>query len=216
MVSEMTEMSGPDTHSAPGSGSAAGTGRARGAGSDRSGLPRLRVVLVGPPGSGKTTVGHAVADLLKVDFLDTDQAIEVREGRSISDIFLEEGESRFRELERTEVTASLASHAGVLALGGGAVMDPGTAHALAGHRVVFLDVGIADAAGRVGFNNSRPLLAVNPRAQWTRMMEVRRPTYERLATFTVQTAGRTPPEIAAEVVRRLDQCETPTDGMAET
>ena len=162
------------------------------------------VVLIGPPGSGKTTVGRALAMLLGVELCDTDQAIEVQQGRSVSDIFLDEGESRFRELEQVEVASALASHTGVLSLGGGAVMDPATAAALAGHPVVFLDVGIADAAKRVGFNNARPLLAVNPRAQWIAMMETRRPTYERLATFTVLGTGRTPQDIAAEIAQRLD------------
>jgi len=161
------------------------------------------VVLMGPPGSGKTTVGRALATLLGVEFRDTDRAIEVQQRRSISDIFLDEGESRFRELERAEAASSLASDRGVLSLGGGAVMDPMTAAALAGHTVVFIDVGIA--AKRVGFNHSRPLLAVNPRAQWTRMMELRRPTYERLATFTVLTTGRTPQDVATEIVQRLEQ-----------
>jgi len=162
------------------------------------------VVLVGPPGSGKTTVGRALAALLGVELLDTDEAIEVQQGQSISDIFMDHGEPRFRELERAEVTSALASHTGVLSLGGGAVMDPVTSAALAGHTVVFLDVGIADAAKRVGFDRSRPLLAVNPRAQWIRMMDERRPTYEGLATFTVQTAGRAPQDIAAEIVQRLE------------
>jgi len=163
------------------------------------------VVLMGPPGSGKTTVGRALAMLLGVELRDTDHAIEVQQGLSISDIFLDEGESRFRELERAEAASSLASHRGVLALGGGAVMDPTTAAALTGHIVVFLDVGIADAAKRVGFNRARPLLAVNPRAQWIAMMDIRRPTYERLATFTVLTTGRTAQDIAAEIVQRLEQ-----------
>jgi shikimate kinase len=161
------------------------------------------VVLMGPPGSGKTTVGRALATLLGVELRDTDEAIELEQGRSISDIFLDDGEERFRELERAEVAASLSSHGGILSLGGGAVMDPATAAALAGHTVVFLDVGIADAARRVGFNNSRPLLSVNPRAQWSRMMDVRRPTYERLATWTVLTSGRTPREVAAEIAGLL-------------
>jgi shikimate kinase len=162
------------------------------------------VVLIGPPGSGKTTIGRALAELMGVGLRDTDQAIEDQQGRSISDIFLDEGEPRFRTLERAEVVASLSSHAGVLSLGGGAVMDPTTSAALSGHIVVFLDVGIADAAKRVGFDRSRPLMALNPRAQWSRMMDARRPTYERLATLRVQTAGRTPKDIATEIVRRLD------------
>jgi len=169
------------------------------------------VVLIGPPGSGKTTVGRALARLLGVELRDTDQAIEAQQGLSISDIFLDEGEPRFRELERAEAVSSLVAHYGVVSLGGGAVMDPMTAAALAGHTVVFLDVGIADAARRVGFNNSRPLLAVNPRAQWTRMMDLRRPTYERLATFSVQTAGRSPQDIAIEIVQRLRETDLQTD-----
>jgi shikimate kinase len=161
------------------------------------------VVLIGPPGSGKTTVGRALALVLGVEFRDTDEAIEGEQGRSISDIFMDDGEPAFRELERAEVTSSLASQRGVLSVGGGAVMDPVTASALDGHTVVFLDVGISDAARRVGFNSSRPLLAVNPRAQWSAMMSLRRPTYERLATFTVLTTGRGTKDVAAEIARRL-------------
>ena len=160
-------------------------------------------VLIGPPGSGKTVVGRALATLLGVAMRDTDEAVEQGQQRSISDIFIEDGEPRFRELEREEVTASLATHPGVLSLGGGAVMDPATQQALAGHTVVFLEVGIADAAKRVGFDRSRPLLAMNPRAQWVRLMDARRATYERLATLRVDTAGRTPEDIAAEIVRGL-------------
>jgi len=196
-VSEPATSTGADTGNGNGNGTE-GDASARG-----TGIVRPPVVLIGPPGSGKTTVGRALASLLGVDLHDTDHAIEVRQGQSISDIFIEEGEPRFRELERAEVASSLVSHGGVLSLGGGAVMDSATAQALAGHLVVFLDVGIADAARRVGFNASRPLLAVNPRAQWTRMMDLRRPTYQRLATFTVLTTGRTPQDVAAEIARRL-------------
>jgi shikimate kinase len=169
------------------------------------------VVLIGPPGAGKTTVGRALATSLGAWLHDTDEAIERKQGRSISDIFLDDGEERFRELERAEVLSSLSSHDGILSLGGGAVMDPGTADALAGHTVVFLDVGIADAARRVGFNNSRPLLSVNPRAQWSRMMDLRRPTYERLATHRVLTSGRTPREVADEIAALLESVTSDGD-----
>jgi shikimate kinase len=162
------------------------------------------VVLVGPPGSGKTTVGTALAERLGVPLHDTDHAIEAVEGRSISDIFIDDGESAFRSLERAEVARALRHETGVLALGGGAVMDPTTRSALEGQVVVFLDVGIADAAKRVGFDRSRPLLAVNPRASWVAMMKERRPVYESVATHRVDTAGRAPEELAAEIADLLD------------
>ncbi|MGL4745343.1 MAG: shikimate kinase [Dermatophilaceae bacterium] len=158
-----------------------------------------RVVLVGPPGAGKSTVGALVAESLGVDFQDTDAAVEAAQGRSVADLFVEEGEPHFRDLERAEVARALAVETGVVALGGGAPVDPATAQALAGHSVVFLDVGIADAATRVGFDRSRPLLAVNPRASWVRLMAERRPRYTSVASHTVDTAGRTPQDVAAEV-----------------
>ena len=164
-----------------------------------------RVVLVGPPGSGKSTVGAALAELLRLPLHDTDAAIEVGQGRTISDIFIEDGEPAFRALERAEVARAVAEDDGVLALGGGAPVDPGTEHLLVGQTVVFLDVGIADASKRVGFDQSRPLLAVNPRASWVRLMNERRPVYQRVATYRVDTAGRTPQDIAAEVAGLLGE-----------
>lgn len=162
-----------------------------------------RVVLVGPPGAGKTTVGQHLADLLGVAFRDTDDDVASAAGLSVTDIFVERGEAAFRELERAAVAAALHEHDGVLALGGGAVLDPATRALLAGVPVVFLDVGISDAARRVGFNRDRPLLLGNPRAQWLRLMEHRRPLYEEVATARVPTDGRTPEEVAAHVVKEL-------------
>jgi len=164
-----------------------------------------RVVLVGPPGSGKSTVGAALAELLGLPLHDTDAAIEAAQGRTVADVFVEDGEPAFRTLERAEVARALAQEQGVLALGGGAPVDPGTARLLAGQTVVFLDVGIADASKRVGFDRSRPLLAVNPRASWVRLMNERRPVYEGVATFRVDTAGRTPQEVAACVAGLLGE-----------
>lgn len=168
---------------------------------------RPRVVLIGPPGSGKTSTGVALAELLGASFHDTDHAVEQAEGKPISDIFVEDGEARFRTLERAAVLSALGSVDGVLALGAGAAMDGEVQQALAGHTVVFLDVGIADAAKRVGFDRSRPLLLVNPRQQWVKLMEQRRPTYERLAGARVDTAGRTAQEVAEEVAGWLRAAE---------
>jgi shikimate kinase len=160
-------------------------------------------VLIGPPGAGKSTIGLALAEALGVDFHDTDTAIEADQGCSISDIFVLDGEPAFRALERAEVARAVGAESGVVALGGGAPIDPATREVLADHTVVFLDVGIADAAKRVGFDGSRPLLAINPRATWTKMMNERRPTYEGLATLRVDTAGRGVPDVVAEIVEHL-------------
>lgn len=160
-------------------------------------------VVIGPPGSGKTVTGRALAARLGIAFHDTDEEIVHREGRSIADIFIDDGEAAFRALERAEVARALAEEPGVVALGGGAPIDAGTQELLARHTVVFLDVGIADASRRIGFDRSRPLLSVNPRASWIAMMNVRRPVYQALATHRADTAGRTPEQVAEEIAGAL-------------
>lgn len=162
------------------------------------------VVIVGPPGSGKSTVGRLVADKRGVGFRDTDADIEATAGKPVSDIFIEDGEPRFRELEAAAVGAALQEHDGVLALGGGAVTNADVRAQLQGHRVVFLDVGLAAASERVGFAQSRPLLVVNPRAELKRLMTERRPLYEEVASATVATDGRSPEDVAAEILALLE------------
>jgi shikimate kinase len=162
------------------------------------------VVIVGPPGSGKSTVGRLVADKRGVGFRDTDEDIEAAAGKTVSDIFIEDGEPRFRELEAAAVGVALQEHDGVLALGGGAVTSADVRAQMQGHRVVFLDVGLAAASERVGFAQSRPLLVVNPRAELKRLMTERRPLYDEVATATVATDGRSPEDVAAEILALLE------------
>lgn len=161
------------------------------------------VVLVGPPGAGKTTVGRIVAETLGASFRDTDTDVELAAGESISDIFIGSGEARFRALERAAVQAALAEHDGVLAVGGGAVLDDGTRVSLREHHVVFLDVGLADAVKRVGLARDRPLLLGSPRSELNRLLAERRPHYAEVASVTIATDGRTPDVVAADVLRAV-------------
>jgi shikimate kinase len=162
-----------------------------------------RVVLVGAPGSGKTTVGALLARAWAVEARDTDADIVAAQGRSVADLFLEEGEERFRTLERTAVADALAGHEGVLSLGGGAVLDPGTRSLLDGHRVVFLRVGLSDAVKRVGLGSGRPLLLGNVRSRIKTLLDERTPVYESVASLVVETDGRTPEDVAAEIEKAL-------------
>jgi shikimate kinase len=164
-------------------------------------VTRPVVVLVGTMGAGKTTVGRLVAERLGVEFRDTDHDVEATAGRSVSDIFVDDGEAEFRRLEREAVAAALEGYDGVLALGGGAVLDPGTRERLAGHRVVFLRVGLADAAKRVGLGVSRPLLLGNVRSRIKQLLDERTPVYESDATHVVETDGREADVVADEVLR---------------
>ena len=156
-------------------------------------------VLIGPPGAGKSTVGPLVAELLGADFAETDRLVEDVAGKPVSDIFVTDGEPVFREMERTAVAVALAEHRGIVALGGGAVMDPGTRERLAGHRVVYLRTGFTAAVRRVGLDNPRPLLIGNPRGRMRELLAERLPVYEALAQITVVTDDRDPQEVADEI-----------------
>ncbi|MCX2969985.1 shikimate kinase [Streptomyces sp. TRM70308] len=162
------------------------------------------VILVGPMGVGKTTVGRLLAERLGVAFRDTDADIVERVGKPVADIFVDDGEPRFRELEREAVRAALADHEGVLALGGGAVLAAETRALLAGRPVVFLEMGVAEAVRRVGLDAPRPLLAVNPRQRWRTLMDERRPLYTEVARAAVSTQGRDPDDVADAVLDVLE------------
>lgn len=162
-----------------------------------------RAVLVGPMGAGKTTVAALLAEAWGVAARDTDQDVEAAEGRSVSDIFVDSGEAHFRRLEAAAVATALAEHDGVLALGGGAVLDPATRELLAGHPVVFLRVGLADAVKRVGLGTSRPLLVGGVRSRVKALLDERAPVYESVATLVVDTDGRTPQQVADEILESL-------------
>ncbi|MFD5250920.1 shikimate kinase [Amycolatopsis sp. NPDC058340] len=155
-----------------------------------------RAVIIGPPGSGKSTVGPALAARLGLAFRDSDDDIVASAGKPITDIFAEEGEPAFRALEEEMVAKALAEHEGVLSLGGGAPITPGTRERLAGHTVIFLNVGMAAGVQRAGLSTARPLLAgVNPRATYKALLDARLPVYREVATFEIETDRLTADEV---------------------
>jgi shikimate kinase len=167
-------------------------------------------VLVGPPASGKTTVGTAVAAALDVSFRDTDADVEAETGSTVADLFVSRGEEHFRALEQAAVARALSTHTGVLAVGGGAVTSTDTrgllvAYGRAGGTVVWLDVDLASAAKRIGLSRERPVLGVNPRAMLRNMLETRAPLYGEVATCTLSTGGREPADVVADVLAALPE-----------
>jgi len=161
------------------------------------------VVLVGVPGSGKTTVGTLLAQRLGVTFRDTDHDVETAEGKPVPDIFVDSGEAHFRALERDAVALALREHDGVLALGGGAVLDDGTRSLLTAQPTVWLQVGAAAGARRVGLDVPRPVLLGNVRGRLAVLVAERAPLYAEVARLTVDTDGLTPGEVADAVVSGL-------------
>jgi shikimate kinase len=176
------------------------------AGDCREGIRRQPVaVLIGAPGAGKSTVGRVLARVLGVGFRDTDRDIEQATGKSVSDIFVDDGEDHFRRLETAAVAHALAEHEGVLALGGGAILDTGTRALLAGHRVIWLRVDVPAAAKRVGLARDRPLLAMNPRAHLRELLAARAPLYAEVATDTVDACAHGVAEVVDQLRRALSQ-----------
>ncbi|MCX5260526.1 shikimate kinase [Streptomyces canus] len=163
-----------------------------------------QVVLVGPMGVGKSTVGQLLAERLGVGYRDTDDDIVAEQGRTIAEIFVDEGEPAFRAIEKAAVRRALAEHDGVLALGGGSILDADTRALLAGQQVVYLSMDVEEAVKRTGLNAARPLLAVNPRKQWRELMEARRHLYESIATAVVATDGRSPEEVTQNALDALE------------
>ncbi|MDR0626170.1 MAG: shikimate kinase [Bifidobacteriaceae bacterium] len=176
------------------------------------------LVLIGPPGSGKTTTGRELAGLLRLPFLDTDHMVEAQSGRTISDIFVREGEDAFRALERTAVAEAMnqaAREGVVVALGGGAPMDQSVAAAISHSTVVFLDVSAVLAARRIGLNASRPLLAESPRKVWRELMARRRPVYETLADIIIPVDGFGPTELARRIASALAKMDGTEKDLAD-
>ena len=165
-----------------------------------------RVVLIGAPGSGKSTVGAALAKVLALDFIDTDLLIEEREGKAITDIFVVDGEPHFRAVELETLKHVLTLNDVVISLGGGAPISDQAQQLINSSEstVVFLDVSLATAAPRVGFNRDRPLLLGNPRAQWQALSDKRRPIYEALADVSIKVDDMSVEAITSEIEKSLE------------
>jgi shikimate kinase len=164
------------------------------------------VVLIGPPGAGKSSVGSLLAAELGVPFADTDDLVAAAAGKPVGDIFIEDGEPVFRELERLAVARGLEATSpdgGVLALGSGAVLDPEVRRMLASQLVVYLDAGFSAVARRTGMDRPRVVIPGNPRGRLRSMLEERRPVYADIASMTVQTDDTAPEEVAADLATRL-------------
>jgi shikimate kinase len=165
------------------------------------------IVLVGVPGAGKTTVGKLLAKNLGINFFDSDQVIESRAGKSVSDIFTQDGEPAFRKLEHDVIVELLDSNNVVLALGGGSLGIDETRAKVKDATTVWLVAGLAQAVDRVGMNRNRPLLLGNVRGQLADLMAAREPFYKEVAAIAVDTSKLIPSEVVTEIVSELGKIE---------
>ncbi|MBF6332117.1 AAA family ATPase [Nocardia transvalensis] len=163
------------------------------------------VVLVGPPGAGKSTIGRKLAKELGVELFDTDAGIEAETGRTIPEIFADDGEPEFRRIEERVVRRAVLSHTGVVSLGGGAVLSSATRELLRGRTVVYLEISVAEGLRRTGAGTNRPLLTGDdPGAKYRALMRERRPFYREVASVRVRTDGRSPGRVVRNIMARLD------------
>ena len=165
-----------------------------------------RIVLIGPMGAGKSTVGSQLAQQLNLDFADTDQLIESDQGKSVSEIFIEDGEAHFRLVEESIVIDALRDQMGVLSLGGGSVMNEEVQNVLSNFegKKVFLDISLSAVASRVGFDTARPLLMVNPRQKWSELMSNRRATYESLADVKIDVSDMSVDQVVSKIILEVN------------
>lgn len=166
-----------------------------------------RIILIGPMGSGKTTIGSLLAEKLGLSFRDTDHLIEEREDKPVSQIFLDQGEDAFRAIEKRVLRDELLTDGTVLSLGGGAPIsiDAQSALRAISSYIIFLDISLSTVVPRIGFNRDRPLLLNNPRGQWQTLMEARRPIYEALADVTINVDDKSEEEIVTIALSSLEE-----------